>query len=188
MILAPGFDEFEASAFLSVVGFSRTIEGVEPIAADTVGLEREVVGAHGMIVRVTSRVADAKVASYAGAAVPGGFHEKGFSHGYDPPVLAFLRELEASGATVAASSTGSRVLAAAGLLVGKRATTYPFDEGRHRAYLGECGATISDKTFERDGAILTGSTPAAALETAFELLRCLQGDRAVAAVRRAMGA
>jgi len=188
VVLAPGFEELEASAFLGVLGFSRTIEAVDPISADTVAVEREVTGAHGLVVRVTSRIADANAEAYAGAAVPGGFHEKGYSHAYDPPVLEFLRKLEAAGATIAATSTGSRVLAAAGLLVGKRATTYPFDEGRHRAYLAECGAHVSDKTIERDGAILTASTPMASIETSFELLRALEGDRAVAAVRRAMGA
>jgi protein deglycase len=187
VLLAPGFDELEAAAFVEVFGWARMSDGVEPIAAETLAVEREVVGAHGMAVRAHLRIADAEAATYAGAAVPGGIHEKGYSHAYDAPVLDCLRRIEACGGTIASSSTGSRVLAAAGLLVGKRATTYPFDEGRHRAYLAECGATLSDAEIERDGAIITGQSPASALAVALELLLTVQGERAVAAAKRRMG-
>jgi putative intracellular protease/amidase len=187
LLLAPGFEELEAAAHVSVFGWSRNIEGVEPYSLETIAIDREVLAAHGTQVRTSTRVADADPKAFVGIAIPGGFFEKGFAHSCDPPILAFLRAADAAGTTFAASTTGTRVLAAAGLLVGKRATTYPFSEGRHRAFLAECGATPSDGPIERDGSFLTGSTTACAVDLAFELLRVLEGDRAVAAVRRVMG-
>jgi 4-methyl-5(b-hydroxyethyl)-thiazole monophosphate biosynthesis len=188
LVLAPGFEEFESSCFLSVLGATRLVEGVEPLIVETVALEREVSGAHGFTVRVTHRSADADPTSFAAAAIPGGFHEKGYSHATDPPILEFLRAIDKKGGLLASSSTGSRVFAAAGLLVGKRATTFPFADGRHRAFLAECGATLHDEPIVRDGNLITGRSPWDALDTAFQLLFALLGERAVAAVRRSMGA
>jgi len=187
LVLAPGFDELEASSFVALAGWVRTSESLEPLQVEILAVEREVAGAHGMTVRATKRLAEAEPRGYAAVVVPGGFHEKGFSHVCDPPMLEFLRNAEAAGTVLVATSTGARALAAAGLLVGRRATTYPFEDGRHRAYLAECGALLSDGPVEHDGAVLTGTSPSAAMDTAFELLRALEGDRAVATVRRAMG-
>lgn len=188
VILAPGFEEYEAACYLSVFGWTRTIEGIEPIVVETLAVERDVTGAHGFIVRTTARLSDANPASFAGAAVPGGFHEKGYSHATEPPILDFLRAIDVKGGCVASTSTGARVLAAAGLLVGRRATTYPFADGRHRAFLAECGATLSDGPIVRDATIITGSAPWDARDTALELLHAIAGERAVMAVKRSMGA
>ncbi len=187
LVLAPGFDEMEASTFLGVFGWTRAIETVEPVVLEPLSIDREVPGAHGLVARVAARIGDADPTSYAAVVVPGGSYEKGYSHVCDAPVLQFLRGIEGSGGTLVATSTGTRALAASGLLVGKRATTYPFDDGRHRAYLAECGATLSNAPLEIDGAVITCSGPNSVLEAAFSLLRAIGGDRDVEAVRKALG-
>lgn len=188
LILAPGFDESEAAAYLSIFGWTRTIEGVEPIVVDPISTEREVAGAHGLVAKISILVQSTSAAGYAAAAIPGGFHEKGYSHATDEPILSFLRALDARGGWIASTSTGSRVPAAAGLLIGRRATTYPFSDGRHRAFLHECGATVEDGPIVVDGTSITGCSPWVAREVALELLKVISGERAVTAVRRAMGA
>lgn len=187
LVLAPGFEEFEAAAFLTVFGCTRSIEGIEPIVMEPVSVEREFSGAEGLQIRVPARIGEIQASNYSGAALPGGVYEKGYSHATDGPVLEFLRQIDAKGGFLASTSTGSRSLAAAGLLVGRRATTFPFADGRHRAYLYECGATVSDGPIVRDGTIITGNSPWVARETAIELLHAVGGDRTVAAVKRALG-
>lgn len=188
LLLAPGFEEVEAAAFLAVFGATRRVEGLDAYGVESLALEREVTSAQGWHLRGLGRLADATASGFTAAAIPGGSFEKGFAHVCDEPVLAFARSIDAAGGVLAASTTGACALAAAGLLVGKRATTSPLGEGRHRAYLAECGATLSDGPIERDGTVLTASTTASAIALAFEALRALEGDRAVATVRRLLGA
>ncbi|MBI3818007.1 MAG: DJ-1/PfpI family protein [Planctomycetes bacterium] len=187
LVLAPGFEEIEAASFVSIFGWTRAIEGLEPIFVDPVATEREVSGANGLLVRITNRIGEIEPSHYAGAAVPGGAFEKGYSHATDTPVLDFLRAIDNKGGFLSSTGTGSRALAAAGILVGRRATTFPFADGRHRAFLHECGATVTDGPVEHDATIITGNSPWVARDTALELLSALAGDRAVAAVKRSMG-
>ncbi|AUG78140.1 AraC family transcriptional regulator [Kitasatospora sp. MMS16-BH015] len=102
-----------------------------------------------------------------------------------PPeeLLAALRAAHAAGARVASLCTGAFVLAAAGLLDGRRATT-------HWAHTGELAdrhpavAVDPDVLYVDNGSVLTSAGKAAALDLCLHLVRLDRGAATANAVAR----
>lgn len=76
----------------------------------------------------------------------------------DPVAHALAREMEQSGKIVAAICIAPSVLANAGLLAGKRVTSFPSQEDHLRA----AGALWTGNPVQTDGRIVTGNGPEAA--------------------------
>lgn len=84
----------------------------------------------------------------------------------DERVLAWLREVDAKSKWTTSVCTGALVLGAAGLLEGKRATTYwPFLE-----QLREYGAEPSGGRYVEDGKTITAAGVSAGIDMAFHLV------------------
>ncbi|HWA55368.1 MAG TPA: DJ-1/PfpI family protein [Solirubrobacterales bacterium] len=84
----------------------------------------------------------------------------------DETVLSWLREIDASSKWTTSVCTGALVLGAAGLLEGKRATTYwPFLE-----QLGEYGAEPVGGRYVEDGKTITAAGVSAGIDMAFHLV------------------
>ncbi len=102
-----------------------------------------------------------------------------------PAVLAALRRAHADGATVVGLCMGAFVLAEAGLLDGRRATT-------HWRYLAEFadrhpGVTlVPDALYVDEGSVVTSAGSAAGLDACLHLLRREHGPDAANAVARAL--
>ncbi|MEU3459539.1 helix-turn-helix domain-containing protein [Streptomyces sp. NPDC006733] len=107
----------------------------------------------------------------------------GARHDADPRVLAALRAAAAAGSRIASICTGAFVLAQAGLLDGRRATTYwPFS-----AELAERFPTVDvvgDVLFVDDGPILTSAGLAAGMDLCLHLIRADHGAAVANAVAR----
>jgi len=90
----------------------------------------------------------------------------------DPEFMAEVKRLGASAKYVTSVCTGSLILAAAGLLTGKRA-------GSHWAYrelLGAFGAIADDARVVRDGNAITGGGVTAGIDIALTIAAELAGD------------
>jgi transcriptional regulator GlxA family with amidase domain len=92
----------------------------------------------------------------------------------DPRVLAALRDAAAAGRRVASICTGAFVLAQAGLLDGRKATTYWLysAEFRRRFPLVDMRA---DVLYVDDGPILTSAGLAAGIDLCLHIIRCDYG-------------
>ncbi|WP_158810290.1 DJ-1/PfpI family protein [Beijerinckia sp. L45] len=97
----------------------------------------------------------------------------------DDVILAFLREQAETARYITSVCTGALVLGAAGLLVGKRATTH---WGVHDL-LARFGAIPTEGRVVRDGAILTGGGVTAGIDFALTLATELMGDEAAQIVQ-----
>ncbi len=89
----------------------------------------------------------------------------------DEEFLAHLRRLDASSTTTVGICNGVGLLAAAGLLEGRRATTNWF----YRELLHARGVTVSDERVVRDGKYLTGAGVSASIDTGLTLAQELAG-------------
>jgi len=78
----------------------------------------------------------------------------------DEPLRALVRAVHAAGKPIGAICLAPPVLARAGVLAGKRATTFP--DPRALIELKRGGATCVDEPVVSDGTIVTGNGPAAA--------------------------
>ncbi|HEV2531454.1 DJ-1/PfpI family protein [Phenylobacterium sp.] len=102
--------------------------------------------------------------------VPGGF---GCAEAMlDEAFMAQVRRLGASARYVTSVCTGSLILAAAGLLAGKRAACHWAWRDQLRLF----GVQVSAARVERDGQVITGGGVTAGIDFAFVLLAELAGE------------
>lgn len=107
--------------------------------------------------------------------IPGGFGSRALLE--DAGLLAWIRRVAARARRVTSVCTGSLVLARAGLLAGRRATTH----WGALALLGELDPTIRVETHPRvvDDGIVTSAGVSAGIDMAFAIVEAMHG-RAVA--------
>lgn len=87
----------------------------------------------------------------------------------DPRIVALLQKMAQSGKFTCAICAAPAVLAAAGLLDGKRATSYP------GSLAGASNVTLSAAPVVKDGNIITSRGPGTAMDFALDLIEALVG-------------
>ena len=162
--LAQGCEELEA---VTVVDLLRRA-GIEVVTA---GLDAQpVTASRGMTLLPDMTLEMALQQSFDMVVLPGGL--PGADHlGDDPRVIRLLQEMAASDAYTAAICAAPRVLARAGLLDGKRATSYPgaldIEAVPGMEYLETAVVT--------DGRVITSRGPGTAMDFALVLIEILVG-------------
>jgi transcriptional regulator GlxA family with amidase domain len=109
--------------------------------------------------------------------VPGGFGTRMLER--DGRVLQWLRDIDRTTEVTAAVCTGSIVLAAAGLLEGRRANTH----WAHRDRLSEYGVIPTAQRIVRDGKYATAGGVSAGIDLALSLAIQLAGPEVAAAIQ-----
>lgn len=171
--LAPGFEEIEA---LTVVDILRRAD-LEVVVA---GLQPgPVTGAHAITVVPDAALDDVNAGVFDAIVLPGG--QPGANNlKADQRVLAILKECAASGKLIGAICAAPIVLAAAGLLDGKKATCYPTYTGRLD------GGTYEEAPVVHDGNIITSRGPGTAIPFGLALAARLNGPRNADEIAKAM--
>jgi 4-methyl-5(b-hydroxyethyl)-thiazole monophosphate biosynthesis len=169
--LAEGFEEIEA---VTIVDLLRRAD----IEVHTASLtSRRVTGSHGITVEADLVLDDAKAADYDMVVLPGGM--PGAEHlKNDLRVIALLREFAAAGRFTAAICAAPGVLAHAGLLEGREATSFP---GFLRADSAP-GIRLSESPVVVDGKVVTSRGPGTAIDFSLALIGLLKGGEVAAAV------
>lgn len=187
LLLCQGFEEFEASVFTDVLGWSRAY-GDEGVSVETVALRPEVRCTFNLIVKAQRSIDEIDVDQFDALAIPGGFEDRGFyEDAYAKTTLDLIRRFDRSGKYVASICVAALALGKSGILDGRPATTYHLNEGVRRKQLAEFGAVVQDQHVVQDENIITCSCPAAAIEVAFLLLTELTSQANTLKVRAAMG-
>jgi 4-methyl-5(b-hydroxyethyl)-thiazole monophosphate biosynthesis len=169
--LAEGFEEIEA---VTIVDLLRRAE-IEVHTAALAG--RRVTGSHGIAVEADRTLDDVRSADYDMIVLPGGM--PGADHlRKDARVLRLLRETAASGRFVAAICAAPGVLAQAGLLEGRAATSYPGFLKPDSAP----GMRLSDAAVVVDGKVVTSRGPGTAIDFTLALIELLVGHEVADAV------
>jgi 4-methyl-5(b-hydroxyethyl)-thiazole monophosphate biosynthesis len=172
--LAEGFEEIEAVAVVDVLrraGIQVRMAGLTP---------GPVRGSHGIAIETDLELDQVDPDELAMIVLPGG--QPGTDRlCADERVLALVRRLESSGRTVAAICAAPMVLARAGVLEGREATSHP----SVRARLGPARVLDAPRVL-RSERVLTSQGPGTALEFALEIVRELRGAQVAAELGRAM--
>lgn len=162
VLLAQGCEELEA---ITVIDILRRA-GIEVVGA---GLDAEPVRASRGTVLIPDATLDAALKhDYDMVVLPGG--QPGTTHlRNDARILDLVRRMAQRGKYVAAICAAPSVLAAAGLLDGKRATCYPtcLDEFP--------GVNLQAAAVVEDGRLITSRGPGTAMDFALTLVERLAG-------------
>ncbi|MFD7262694.1 GlxA family transcriptional regulator [Streptomyces sp. NPDC059874] len=103
--------------------------------------------------------------------------------GTDPRVLDALRAAAARGARIASICTGAFVLAQAGLLAGRRATTFWTVSGEFRRLFPEIDL-VPGVLFTEDDNVLTSAGMSAGIDLCLHMVRCDYGSAVANATAR----
>ena len=162
--LAPGFEDLEATTIVDLLRRA----GIEVVTA---GLQAGLVqGARGMRVQPDATLDQALEGEFDMIALPGGM--PGAEHlKNDARILALLKKMAGAGKYTAAICAAPIALAEAGLLDGKRATSYPgFVEE-----LAIPGLRFTADPVVVDGKVVTSRGPGTAMDFALALVELLAG-------------
>lgn len=160
--LADGCEELEA---VTIIDLLRRA-GIEVVSA---GLNPGVVKASRGVQLVPDLTLDSALQDdYDMVVLPGGM--PGAAHlKADPRILQLLKDMAAAGKYTAAICAAPMVLAEAGVLDGRQATSYP-------GFLDALpGVTVSAAAVVQDGKVLTSRGPGTAMDFALALVETLAG-------------
>ena len=171
--LAEGFEEVEA---VTIVDLLRRAN-VDVRTAALTG--RRVTGSHGITLEADLELDGVRAADYDMIVLPGGM--PGADHlKKDARVVGLLREFASTGRYAAAICAAPGVLAHAGLLDGREATSYPGFLSQDSAP----GIRLSESPVVIDGKVVTSRGPGTAIDFALALIALLEGKDAADAVGR----
>jgi len=170
--LAEGFEEIEA---VTVVDLLRRA-GIEVRTASLDG--PRVTGSHGITVLADAALDAAMSDDYDMIVLPGGM--PGAEHlKNDARVISLLRRFAAEGRYTAAICAAPSVLARAGLLAERAATSFPGFLSADSAP----GIRLRDDAVVVDGKVVTSRGAGTAMEFGLALIALLEGDAAAQRVR-----
>ncbi len=173
--LAEGFEEIEA---ITIIDMLRRAD----IDVVTASLNSKAVkGAHGIITNTDKTLDEALEGDYDMVVLPGGM-PGAENLDQDKRVHALLHKMVDSGKFAGAICAAPKVLANAGLLKGKNATSYPgFVDKMNLPDVTYTGAPV-----QCDGKIITGRGPGTAMDFALQLVEVLQGKDKRNSVEKAL--
>lgn len=163
--LAQGCEELEA---VTVIDLLRRA-GVEVVTA---GLESgPVTASRGVVLVPDITLEEALARDYDMVVLPGG-GPGADNLDNDPRIRELLRKMADSGKFTAAICAAPKVLASAGLLKGKQATSFPgVLEGLHLQ-----DVTVREEPVVKDGRVITSRGPGTAMDFSLALIALLAGE------------
>jgi 4-methyl-5(b-hydroxyethyl)-thiazole monophosphate biosynthesis len=185
LLLADGFEIFEASAFIDVIGWNF-VEGDNSTELFTCGLKKEIKSSFNQRFIVDYLISDIDISSFDALAIPGGFEVYGFyNDAYDDKFLDLIRGFKANNKFIASICAGALPLGKSGVLKGKKGTTYN-SEIRREALLG-FGVNVINQPIVIDDNMITSWNPSTAVNVALLLLEHLTTKNNADKVRQLMG-
>src|SRR5215470_5496230 len=136
LLLAEGFEMYEASVFIDVIGWNLT-SGNGQTELFTCGLKKQVRSSFNQRVIVDYLVEEVNAAEFAAIAIPGGFEEYHFyEDAYHHKFSAIINSFYHRRKIIASICTGALPVAKTGVLDGKKGTTYNQSHLRQEALKG----------------------------------------------------
>src|SRR5689334_3046194 len=107
LLLADGFEIFEASVFIDVCGWNL-VDGDGNTRLEICGRQKEISGTFGVRIIADLTISELNVDDYDALAIPGGFIEYHFyEHAYKADFLSVIRAFHEKGKLIASICTGA---------------------------------------------------------------------------------
>jgi len=185
LLLADGFETFEASVFIDVIGWNL-VDGDHSTELFTGGLRKEIISSFNQRFIVDYLVSEIVVDSFDALAVPGGFEEYNFYRdAYDERFLELIRAFKAKDKIVASICVAALPLGKSGILKDKKGTTYK--NPVRRDALKSFGVNVIIQPIVIDDNIITSWNPSTAVDVALLLLELLTSTTNADYIRSIMG-
>jgi len=171
LLLADGFETFEASVFIDVIGWNL-VEGDNSTELFTCGLKKEIKSSFNQRFIVDYLISDIDISSFDALAIPGGFEVYGFyNDAYDDKFLDLIRGFKANNKFIASICVGALPLGKSGVLKDKKGTTY--NRVIRREALQGFGVNVINQPIVIDDNMITSWNPSTAVDVALLLLEHL---------------
>lgn len=187
LLLAKGFESFEASVFIDVIGWNF-VDGDHSTKLFTCGINKEVIGSFHVRVNVDYQIGEVDADDFDALAIPGGFEEYGFyEDAYRPEFIELIRSFNKKNKIIASICVGALPIAKSGVLSNRMATTYNHKDSVRQIQLQELGAQVQNQPIVVDHNIITSGSPATAMPVAFLLLKMLTSEENSNYIKEIMG-
>jgi 4-methyl-5(b-hydroxyethyl)-thiazole monophosphate biosynthesis len=185
LLLADGFETFEASVFIDVIGWNL-VEGDNSTELFTCGLRKEIKSSFNQRFIVDYLVSEIDIDSFDALAIPGGFEVYGFyNDAYNDNFLDLIRVFKANNKFIASICVGALPLGKSGVLKDKKGTTY--NSAIRREALQGFGVHVINQPIVIDDNMITSWNPSTAVDVALLLLEHLTTKNNADKVRQLLG-
>lgn len=185
LFLADGFETFEASVFIDVIGWNLE-EGDGTTKLYTCGIKKEIKSSFDQRFIVDYTIDEIDVNDFEALSIPGGFETYGFyKDAYHNDFLELIRQFKAQDKIIASICVGALPVGKSGILEGKKGTTY--SNPVRREALKSFGVQVLDQPIVVEGCVVTSWNPSTAVDVALLLLEFLTSKENADSVRKLMG-
>ena len=188
LLLANGFESYEASVFTDVFGWNL-YEGDQNTELVSVGLHPVLSCTWGYSCIPMRQIEEVDLNDFDALAIPGGFEQANFyEDAFSEDFLSIIQHFDKANKPIAAICVAGLAVAKSGVLTDRFGTTYRFKNNPRQDQMKEYGVLVqSNKRIVEDRNIITSSSPETALDVAFRLLELLTNEENTAEVKRRMG-
>jgi 4-methyl-5(b-hydroxyethyl)-thiazole monophosphate biosynthesis len=184
LLLANGFEMFEASVFVDVIGWNLA-EGDGTTELLTCGINKQIKSSFDQILNVNLTINEVIVDEYDALAIPGGFEVYGYyDDAYSSSFLELIREFYTKNKIIASICVGALPIGKSGILKGKIGTTYI---GERQDQLKSFEVNVINEPIVVDSNIITSWNPSTAIDVALKLLESLTSKDQALYIRKIMG-
>lgn len=183
LLLADGFEIFEASVFIDVIGWNL-VDGDGTTELISCGFKKEINSSFNQKFIVDKLINEINVDDYDALAIPGGFEEYGFyKDAFNDDFLNIIREFKKQDKLIASICVGALSLGKSGILAHKNGTTYETRQNE----LSELGVNVINKPIVFEDKVITSWNPSTAMDVALILLENLTTRENANYIKKIMG-
>ena len=187
LLLPGGFEIYEASVFIDVIGWNGTF-GTKNTKLYTCGITKSVESTFGIKMEVDFITDEINPKEFDALAIPGGFGVFGYlDNSYSEKFLKLIRIFNELNKIISTICLGAFPLAKSGILKNKKATTYNLMGGKRLEQLKDFGVNVINEPLVFDDNITTSWSPVTATDVAFDLLERLTSIENANYIKEIMG-
>ncbi|MFT3739083.1 MAG: DJ-1/PfpI family protein [Breznakibacter sp.] len=185
LLLADGFETFEASVFIDVIGWNL-VEGDKSTELFTCGLRKEIKSSFNQRFVVDYLIDEIDIQLFDALAIPGGFEVYGFyNDAYDYKFSDLIRTFNSNNKIIASICVGALPIGKSGILKDKKGTVY--NSPIRREALKGFGVNVIHQPIVMDDNVITSWNPSTAIDVALLLLENLTTKNNADKIRQLMG-